>query len=466
MFDIDLTRRSLKESAPDIILDCVTSQSEALSLLENNPDYDLVLSDMRLADGDGLAVLSNIRGRNLPLAVVLITAHGDEETAVTALKAGAQDYIVKRKDYLTNLPLVLENALLCFRQEEIRCTQPLRVLYAEPHAPDVDLARRHMADFAPYIHLEAVSCASEVFQRLEDQADDAYQVILLDYRLPGMNALEILKELFQVRKFDLPVILITGQGDEGVAVQALKLGAADYVVKSKGYLHKLPSALENAVFSNKLAREHASLLESDAKLQHSLDTLRKAVDGSISLLALTVETRDPYTSGHQRRVANLAKTIASEMGLSEDQIEGIHMAGLIHDVGKIGIPAEILSKPGRISKIELSLLQTHAQAGYDLLKDVEFPWPIGRIVLQHHERMDGSGYPRNLKGDEICIEARILTVADVVEAMESHRPYRPGLGIDAALEEIEKNSGIYYDAAVAGACLRLFREKGFKLEGA
>jgi HD-GYP domain-containing protein (c-di-GMP phosphodiesterase class II) len=162
----------------------------------------------------------------------------------------------------------------------------------------------------------------------------------------------------------------------------------------------------------------------------------------------------------------LACAIAAEMGLPREKIDGIRMAGSIHDIGKLSIPAEILSKPAKLSEIEFSLMKEHSRRGYEMLKDVESPWPLAQIVYQHHERMDGSGYPRKLKGEEIIIEARILSVADVVEAMASHRPYRPGLGIETALNEIEKNSGIFYDNAVADACLRLFREKGFKLAGA
>jgi HD-GYP domain-containing protein (c-di-GMP phosphodiesterase class II) len=155
-----------------------------------------------------------------------------------------------------------------------------------------------------------------------------------------------------------------------------------------------------------------------------------------------------------------------DAGLPQEKIDAIRMAGSIHDIGKLSIPAEILSKPTKLSDIEFSLIKEHSRKGFEMLKDVESPWPLAEIVRQHHERMDGSGYPRNLKGEEICIEARILAVADVVEAMASHRPYRPGLGIDAALAEIEKNKGLFYDSAVTDACLRLFREKGFKLEGA
>jgi PAS domain S-box-containing protein len=205
--------------------------------------------------------------------------------------------------------------------------------------------------------------------------------------------------------------------------------------------------------------------QAEKQLQETLESLRKAINTTIQVMVSAVETRDPYTAGHQVRSADLARAIATEMGLPQEKINGIRMAGSIHDIGKLSIPAEILSKPTKLSEIEFSLIREHARKGYELLKDVESPWPLAEIVHQHHERMDGSGYPRNLKGDDILIEARILTVADVVEAMASHRPYRPGLGIDVALAEIEKNRGIYYDDAVADACLRLFRKKGFQLEG-
>jgi HD-GYP domain-containing protein (c-di-GMP phosphodiesterase class II) len=205
-------------------------------------------------------------------------------------------------------------------------------------------------------------------------------------------------------------------------------------------------------------------IQTEKRLKETLEHLRKAVGTTIQVMASAVESRDPYTAGHQTRSANLARAIATEMGLAQDRIEGLRMAGSIHDIGKLSIPAEILSKPSVLTKIESLLVKEHAQRGYDILKDVESPWPLAEIVYQHHERMDGSGYPRNLKGEEIIMEARIMAVADVVEAMASHRPYRPSLGIDAALEEIEKNRGALYDTTVANACLRLFREKRYQIE--
>ncbi|HOS13047.1 MAG TPA: HD-GYP domain-containing protein [Smithella sp.] len=176
-----------------------------------------------------------------------------------------------------------------------------------------------------------------------------------------------------------------------------------------------------------------------------------------------METRDPYTAGHQRQVSDLARAIATEMGLPNDRIEGLRVAATIHDIGKVSIPAEILSKPSKLTNLEFDLIKTHSQSGYDILQDIEFPWPVAQIVCEHHERINGSGYPNHLKGDEILLESRILSVADVVEAIASHRPYRASLGIDAALAEIEKNKGVLYDAGVVDACLRLFRQKDYQL---
>jgi len=203
----------------------------------------------------------------------------------------------------------------------------------------------------------------------------------------------------------------------------------------------------------------------EEELRESLEQLRRAMQTTIQVLVMAVEMKDPYTAGHQRRMTDLARTMATEMGLPPEKIEGLRMAGIIHDIGKITLPTEILSKPTKLSAIELSLIREHVRLGYDILKDVESAWPLAEIVLQHHERMDGSGYPRGLKGEEILIEARILAVADVVEAMASHRPYRAALGLDAAMEEIEKNRGFLYDSHVVDTCLRVFREKGYQIEG-
>jgi putative nucleotidyltransferase with HDIG domain len=200
------------------------------------------------------------------------------------------------------------------------------------------------------------------------------------------------------------------------------------------------------------------------QLERSLESLRRALDEPVAAIALMSEMRDPYTAGHQRRVANLACAIARQMSLPDEQVEGVRVAGLLHDVGKISIPAEILSKPGRITDREFAMIKTHPQASYEILKRIDFGWPIAEIALQHHERLDGSGYPSGLSGEEIILEARILGVADVIEAMSSHRPYRPALGRDAALQEIREKKGALYDPAAVDACLALFRRKRFQFD--
>ncbi|MGO8716964.1 MAG: HD-GYP domain-containing protein [Smithella sp.] len=193
------------------------------------------------------------------------------------------------------------------------------------------------------------------------------------------------------------------------------------------------------------------------------ERLTKSFGVTVNILVTALEMRDPYTAGHQQRSANVACAIAQEMGLAQDIIEGINIASTIHDIGNLSIPVEILIKPSKLTGKEYSKVKEHARCGYEMFKDVKLPWPLAEIIYQHHERMDGSGYPRKLKGDKILIEARVLAVADVVDAMSSQRPYRASLGLDAAIEEIEKNRGILYDDAVSDACLRLFRGKGYRL---
>jgi len=205
-----------------------------------------------------------------------------------------------------------------------------------------------------------------------------------------------------------------------------------------------------------------SVLRDITERKQAEERLKKTMNATIEIMSKIIEAKDPYTAGHQQRVSQLTTAIAKELNLSQDKVEGIRVASLIHDIGKIGLPTEILSKPTTLTDIEFNIIKQHSQIGYDILKSIDFSYPVAQIVLQHHERLDGSGYPNNLKGDKILLEAKILGVADVVEAMSSHRPYRPALGIDAALKEISKNRGTFYDPVVADACIKLFKEKGFK----
>jgi PAS domain S-box-containing protein len=210
-------------------------------------------------------------------------------------------------------------------------------------------------------------------------------------------------------------------------------------------------------------RDISERIAAQAQAQRHHEQLKIALLNTVEVATNISEMRDPYTAGHERHVALIAYAIGAEMGLGVDQLEGLKVAGYLHDIGKVGIPTEILSKPGRISPVEYLLIQGHAKASYDVLHNMKWPWPIAEVALQHHERMDGSGYPNGLRGDEIILEARILAVADVVEAMGSHRPYRAALGIDLALAEVKAGRGTLYDPVVVDACLKLFTVNGFKL---
>ena len=222
-------------------------------------------------------------------------------------------------------------------------------------------------------------------------------------------------------------------------------------------------ALENFANEEVRRRQSEEKKRNEEKIQQYITQLQDAFMNTVEVAMNLSEMRDPYTSGHERRVAEIAVAISAELGFDANRQQGMRVAGYLHDIGKITIPAEILSKPGRLSDIEYTMIKGHAQASYDVLKNVDFPWPVAQVALQHHERIDGTGYPQGLKGEGIIIEARILAVADVVEAMSSHRPYRPGLGIDKALDEIKRGSGITYDVTVVNACLKLFNEKGYQL---
>ena len=229
--------------------------------------------------------------------------------------------------------------------------------------------------------------------------------------------------------------------------------------KTNSELLQLTLELEGRV-----AESTDELKKSNEELQHTTEQLRKIMGGTIEAIAATVEMKDPYTAGHQRRVANVARAIATEMGLSKDKIEGIRVAGTLHDLGKISVPGDILSSPGKLSEIEFDLIKSHPEVGYNILKTIDFGWPVAQIVLQHHEKMDGSGYPKGISGEEILLEARILAVADITEAMSSHRPYRPALAIDEALTELTQKNGTVYDPNVVEAFSSLLNNNSLDFE--
>lgn len=221
------------------------------------------------------------------------------------------------------------------------------------------------------------------------------------------------------------------------------------------------TALTNQKLSTLAQQTHDERMLLEEQLRKKNDQLQEIFISVVNALSLAIEMKDPYTAAHQRWVTRLACAVAGEMGLGKEQVEGLHMAGLIHDIGKMNVPTEFLIKPGLLSEIEYETIKVHPQSGYDIVKQIAFPWPVAQIILQHHERMDGSGYPQRLAGTEILLEARILAVADVVEAMASHRPYRDAHGLKLAMDEISQNRGILYDPEAVDVCLRVFQEKKF-----
>jgi len=291
-----------------------------------------------------------------------------------------------------------------------------------------------------------------------DAGNKNVDVILTDIRMPGLDGIELTMKVKD--KHDSDVIVMTGFAEDFTYEKVIEGGASDFFQKPinpRELMLRLKRVLKERIL---LAERN----QADAELKQSFEKLRRAQDQTVVALASASEIRDPYTSGHQQRVTKLACSIAENMNLTENFIEGLRISGLLHDIGKISVPAEILSKPGKITQDEYNIIKQHCQIGYEILKGIEFPWPVAQIVLQHHERINGSGYPQGIAGEEILLESKILSVADVIEAMSSHRPYRPGLGIDKALDEVMRNKSTFFDPVVADTCWDLFSTGKFNFE--
>jgi response regulator RpfG family c-di-GMP phosphodiesterase len=323
----------------------------------------------------------------------------------------------------------------------------INLLLLEDNPGDSRLIRELLADTNDKFYLQRVDILSKGLEYLNSQPVDA---VLLDLGLPDSQGLNTLESV-RATKASIPIIVLTGLDDENIAIEALRRGAQDYIIK--GFI---TGSMLSRVIRYAIERKNY-----EEELKRSLEKFTRALNGTVKAMAMAVEIRDPYTAGHQRRGADLARAIAQEMNLAPESVEGVQLACMIHDIGKISIPAEILSKPALLSNLELSLIRIHPQVGYDILKEIDFPWPIAKTVLQHHERINGSGYPAGLKNDEIILEAKVLAVADVVEAIASHRPYRPAFGTKEAIDEITREQGILYDPAVVKSCLRLFQDKEY-----
>ena len=318
---------------------------------------------------------------------------------------------------------------------------------------------------------QGYSCAlaSDAAEARERLLVEPFDLLVTDLNMPGESGIDLIR--FTLREYpDTAAIMVSAINDCVIAEKALELGVYDYIIKPfdrNSVLISVANAMRRRELeiANRAYRRGLEnmVAERTTELERNMGKLQATLKAIIHATSLTVELRDPYTAGHQRRVSELVRAISGEMGLPADRVEGICMGGIIHDLGKIAVPTEILSKPGKISATEFRLIKDHPRVGHNILKDIDFPWPIAKMALQHHERMDGSGYPDGLGGKDILLEARILAVADVVEAMASHRPFRPALGIEKALREIQSNRGTSYDPDVVDACLVVFNERAFRL---
>lgn len=340
------------------------------------------------------------------------------------------------------------------------------------HSEAAEVFRGSIVDRRIYKDLDVVNGIQKEVKSRKELSDSRQELreegkkagtIEAVYKLAVNNSAVWLKDQATVEIYDREGICLSLGF---LTIVSKEMEAEDKLKKHHDHLEEIVSERTATLtkLNRQLKQEIAERKSTEKKLQQSYAKLQKNLDEIVNAMSLTAEKRDPYTAGHQKRTTELALAVAREMGLTEHLIKGVQMAGLIHDMGKISIPAEILSKPGKLNELEIQLIRKHPQAAYEILKQIDFPWPVDLIVLQHHEKMDCSGYPQGLAGKDILIEARILCVADVVESIDSHRPYRPGLGIDKALEEISTNRGILYDPDAVDACLRLFKEKNFQFQ--
>lgn len=751
--DSDLTQRELRKNAPHFILEIAGNCQEARARLENHPAYDIMLTDLHLPDGGGFELLSYVRENNLPIAVVVITGQGDEETAVAVMKAGADSFVVKRQNYWEQLAPVLEGAYKSYQEEIARRSRVLRVLYMDQSVIENEQTRLHFSLHAPHIVLEVVFTLRELYNRLFDPKDATqFDVLLLDYRLDNLEALELLKELRQVRRIDMPIVLVTSHGDQEVAAQALRLGASDYVVKTEGYLYRLPGLLENAYHHAQLLREQAALRASEERfrslIEHSADGILvvnedfliqyaspsckhvlgysaedllgnqlldrifsedlarvravlsqalqkpgyplpvefriqdnqqqwmrveatcnnllpesavhgivinfrditerylaeerihrqvrrlqalREIDAAITsglglrqildliLLHVTaqlgihaaniflydpqtqefyfgaergflrtthtqtrlalgqdfagraalerrmiclfdlakvdfaippafrdfylqpegfqgyiaapliakreikgvleiahrsplepdaewlnflemlaeqaaiaidndqlveglvrtntqlelaydqtlqgwvrlLDIRDMETGDHTQRLIRMTEKLAQRLGINDERLEHIRRGVLLHDIGKMGVPDRILHKPGPLNEEEWQEMRRHPQIAYEMLSQVDYLRPVLDIPYCHHEKWDGTGYPRGLKGEEIPLAARIFAVVDVFDALSYDRHYRRAWDRQQVLEHIRFLSGSHFDPRIVDAFLEMIQQEDF-----
>lgn len=444
--DTEMFGSVLRSAGYVVTWDRVATEQEFVTCLKNSPD--IIIADYSSPQFDVTRALQILREKNkLDTPFIMVTGTICETLAIDCIKKGASDYVFR--DRLARLGYSVAQALANngtdigkeMSEEILRSEKRYKNIIDNIHEGyfEVDLAGN-------FTFFNDSMCRILGYSRQE---------------LMGMNN----------RTYTSPK---TAQKIYRIYNEMYKKGTAcevyDYEVIGKSGSRSIleistsPSRDTWGVITGfqGIVRDVTKHRRAEENLKKSFRMLHKTLEDTIDALGFALQTKDPFTAGHQRRVADLSCRIAGKLDLNKDSIRGIRLAALVHDIGKIYVPTEILSKPGKLTDVEFDIIKNHSQAGYDIIKSIEFPWPIATTVLQHHERLDGSGYPLSITGDEILKEAKIMAVADVVESISSHRPYRPALGIDAALEEISNQKGILYDHEVSEACIELFAEGSFR----
>jgi len=410
-------------------IDTVGTAQEALKKA-NKKYFNIALIEFKLSDMEGTILLSKLKELYPKMICLIITAYAFLQNARMAERINADGYFIK--------PLIIEDVL--YRIEKILKEQRVEKKLKESE-------EKYRALFENTGTATMIIEEDGTISMINTQGEklSGYSKEEIENKMKW-NDFVIPEDMEKMRKYH---IARRKAGEKPPTEYEFSFIDRKSNVKNIFLKTGMVPNTKNSIISLMDITKHKILEE----------RLQKTMVAAIDTMSKIVEAKDPYTAGHQRNVSQIATFIAQEMKLPQDKIEGTRIASLIHDIGKISVPTELLNKSIALSYIEFSLIKNHSQIGYDILKSIDFSYPVAKIVLQHHERLDGSGYPNNLKGDEIMLEAKIIGVADVVEAMSSHRPYRPSLGIDKALEEISKNKAILYDSKVVDACLKIFKEK-------
>jgi len=442
--DAILLIRWIKKDGLDPIYKRIDSL-KAMKAALNKEEWNIILSDYSLSKFNALDALNLLRKNNHEIPFIIVSGTVGEDIAVKTMRKGANDYLMK--DNLVRLVPSIKREL---QETEIKRER------REAMGGLVESEKRfkELAELLPAVIVETDSNDKITF------ANHTF------YKLTGYlfkdvnNGMYVYRIIVPEERVNFQENLKTHNGRSTSEYTVLKKNGDIYPVIM--YCNDIYNGDDKRIGYRIVMVDITERKRAEYKIEESYKRLQKTLNDTINTLASIIENRDPYTSGHQKKVAYLAINISEELGLSDEETEALGTAAMVHDIGKITIPTSILSKPGKVSDVEYKLIKTHSRTGYEIIKNIEFPYPIEKIILQHHERLDGSGYPLGLKGKDIMLEAKILAVADVVEAMSSHRPYRPALGINKALEEIDNNKGILYDPNVVEACKNLFTKKKFE----